>query len=72
MAHFKIDAESYRPVEAHGAERWRTGQPGARDAAEPRRALPPRIDLRIADTVPVAIDPAALHFFDEETGAALT
>ena len=32
----------------------------------------PRIDLQIADTVPVAIDPGALHFFDEDTGAALT
>ena len=33
--------------------------------------FPPRLDLRIAETIPVAIDTAGLHFFDRETGAAL-
>ena len=33
--------------------------------------FPPRVALRIGDSVPVAVDPDNLHFFDLETGAAL-
>jgi hypothetical protein len=73
MAHFKIDAESYRPVEVHGAGAVENGGSQVLGTQPNLVAhFPPRIDLQIADTVPVAIDPAALHFFDEDTGAALT
>ena len=43
-------------------------------AAQPNLVahFPPRVELQLAETVPVAIDPGALHFFDEETGVALT
>ena len=34
-------------------------------------SFPPRVALRIDEDVQVAIDTARLHFFDEETGAAL-
>jgi multiple sugar transport system ATP-binding protein len=34
-------------------------------------SLPPRVSLRIDEEIPVALDSARLHFFDEETGAAL-
>ena len=33
--------------------------------------FPPRLDLKIGDTIPLAIDTAGLHFFDKQTGAAL-
>lgn len=50
------------------------GPLGGALAAQPNLVahFPPRVELRLADTVPVAIDPGALHFFDEETGVALT
>jgi multiple sugar transport system ATP-binding protein len=34
-------------------------------------SFPPRVMLRLDEQVPVAIDPAHLHFFDVDTGAAL-
>jgi len=34
-------------------------------------SFPPRVSLRLDEQVPVAIDPAHLHFFDVDTGAAL-
>jgi hypothetical protein len=33
--------------------------------------FPPHATLTIGDTVPVAIDPARLHFFDESSGEPL-
>ncbi|MGZ4334013.1 MAG: hypothetical protein ACXVRJ_07035, partial [Gaiellaceae bacterium] len=33
--------------------------------------FPPHATLKIGDQVPVAIDPAGLHFFDPGTGAPL-
>ena len=71
MAYFRIDAEEIRPL---GADEVPTTE-GAESAVVARPNLiahfPPRIDLRIADTIPVALDTAGLHFFDRETGAAL-
>jgi ABC-type sugar transport system ATPase subunit len=80
MAHFHVDVDAYRAIEARsagavdgdGAEDL--GSPlGGALAAQPNLVahFPPRIELQLGDTVPVAIDPGALHFFDEETGAAL-
>jgi hypothetical protein len=73
MAHFKIEAESYRPVESRGAGAVDDGG-GQVLGTQPNLVahFPPRVDLRIADTVPVAVDSGAFHFFDEETGAALS
>jgi multiple sugar transport system ATP-binding protein len=76
MAYLKIDATQVRPVgtdetevleapEATGAEGVATTRPNL------LAHFPPRLDLRIADTIPVAVDTAGLHFFDPETGAAL-
>jgi multiple sugar transport system ATP-binding protein len=79
MAHFHVDVDAYRAIEARGAGPAdggadELGSPlGGALAAQPNLVahFPPRVELRLADTVPVAIDPGALHFFDEETGAAL-
>ena len=79
MAHFHIDADAYRPIEARGAGRTAaaTSSAGRSVALSPRNRTSSRTSRRVsscgsADTVPFAIDPGALHFFDEETGAALT
>lgn len=72
MAHFSVDVEPYRSIAARGAGAPGTGEDEALRSQQNLVAnFPPRIDLRLGDTVPVAIDPGALHFFDEETGAAL-
>jgi multiple sugar transport system ATP-binding protein len=77
MAYLKIDAAQVRPVGADEAEVPEASEASGEEegVATTRPNLiahfPPRIDLRIADTIPVAIDIAGLHFFDPETGAAL-
>jgi multiple sugar transport system ATP-binding protein len=72
MAYFHVEADAVRTPGTHGA--------GVEEQAEPEEgiarpnlvaAFPPRIDLRLDDTVPIAVDIETLHFFDEETGAAL-
>ena len=71
MAHFRIDAQQVR---AAGADEVPAGGEGdGVIAARPNLVahFPPRLDLRLGDTIPVAIDSAGLHFFDKETGAAL-
>lgn len=71
MAYLRIDATSVRPVGADEME-----APSAEEGAVTTRPnliahFPPRLDLRLAETIPVAVDTAGLHFFDRETGAAL-
>jgi multiple sugar transport system ATP-binding protein len=72
MAHLHIDAEQVRP---EGAEEPELPDESGDSAVVARPNLiahfPPRLDLRIGDTVPLAIDSAGLHFFDKQTGAAL-
>jgi len=73
MAYFTIDAKAVR-TEAHAMkEDAPTEGSGSIAAARPNLIahFPPRVVLRIGDSVPVAIDPDNLHFFDQETGAAL-
>jgi multiple sugar transport system ATP-binding protein len=71
MAHLLIDAEQVLP---EGAERPELPEEG--DSAVVARPnlvahFPPRLDLSIGDTIPLAVDSAGLHFFDKQTGAAL-
>ncbi len=70
QAYFHIDADPVRPPGTHGA-----GPEEGVDAgiAQPNlvASFPPRVELRLGSRVPVAVDPGSLHFFDEETGAAL-
>jgi multiple sugar transport system ATP-binding protein len=73
MAYFTIDAKAVR-TEAHAMkEDAPTEGSGSIAGARPNLIahFPPRVVLRIGDSVPVAVDPDNLHFFDQETGAAL-
>jgi multiple sugar transport system ATP-binding protein len=72
MAYFHMDAEAPHTPRVPGA--------GVEDTEEVEEGIarpnlvahfPPRVSLHLGDTVPVAVDAANLHFFDEETGAAL-
>jgi multiple sugar transport system ATP-binding protein len=72
MAYFHVDADRVRTVAAAGA--------GPEDAADKEEGIarpnlvahfPPRVELRLGGAVQVAVDTSSIHFFDEETGAAL-
>jgi multiple sugar transport system ATP-binding protein len=72
MAYFHVDADRVRTVAAAGA--------GPEDAADEEEGIarpnlvahfPPRVELRLGGAVQVAVDTSSIHFFDEETGAAL-
>jgi multiple sugar transport system ATP-binding protein len=72
MAYLRIDAKQVRPVGVDVEDR-----PGDDEGVAGIRPnliahFPPRLDLRIAETIPVAVDTAGMHFFDKETGAALS
>jgi multiple sugar transport system ATP-binding protein len=70
MVYLAIDATRVRPEGAEEEEA--AGEEGVAGTRPNLIAhFPPRLDLRIAETVPVALDTAGLHFFDRETGAAL-
>jgi len=72
MAHLHIDAKQVRP---EGAEEPELPDEVGESVVVARPNLiahfPPRLDLRIGDTIPLAVDTAGLHFFDKQTGAAL-
>jgi len=76
MAHLRVDAPAARHPETTGAAPLESDEGSLNDALGSQPNLvaqfPPRVILKLQDTVPVAIDPGALHFFDEETGAALS
>ena len=71
MAHFHIDATQVRPEGADEIELPEEGDSAVVTRPNLIASFPPRIDLRIGETIPLAIDSAGLHFFDKETGAAL-
>jgi multiple sugar transport system ATP-binding protein len=72
MTHLHVDAQAVRP---EGAEQPELEDEDGDSTVVARPNLiahfPPRLDLRIGDTIPLAIDSAGLHFFDKQTGAAL-
>jgi multiple sugar transport system ATP-binding protein len=71
MAHLHIDAEAVLPEGTEAPDLSVDGDSAV--VARPNLVahFPPRLDLRIGDTMPIAIDSAGLHFFDKESGAAL-
>ena len=78
MAYLKVDATQVVPAGTHDTEVLEApeGMSGDDEGVATTRPnliahFPPRMDLRIAETIPVALDVAGLHFFDPETGAAL-
>jgi multiple sugar transport system ATP-binding protein len=70
MAYLHVDADSVRTTGTQGA-----GPEEAEDEGivKPNLVahLPPRIDIQLADQVQIGVDTSSMHFFDEETGAAL-
>jgi multiple sugar transport system ATP-binding protein len=74
MVHLHIEATPVRPA-AQDEDPAVTNGSAPSDAVVSRPNLighfPPRLELEIAETIPVAIDTAGLHFFDKETGEAL-
>jgi multiple sugar transport system ATP-binding protein len=75
MAYFQVDAEAPMAPETTGAGVAVPEEPEPEEGvvAPPNLIahFPPRVPLRIGERVPVAVDTDSLHFFDEETGAAL-
>ena len=71
MAYFHVDAKQVRPEGTDEEELPEEGESTVVERPNLIASFPPRVDLRIGDTVPLAIDTAGLHFFDKETGAAL-
>jgi multiple sugar transport system ATP-binding protein len=69
MAYLNIDAEAVRPPGSRAEEGNGSGE--ALAAPNLVADFPPRVELTLAETIPVAVDTESLHFFDEETGAAL-
>jgi multiple sugar transport system ATP-binding protein len=70
MVYLAIDATRVRP---EGTDEEEVSGGGGVAGSRPNLIahFPPRIELRIAETIPIALDTAGLHFFDRETGAAL-
>ena len=62
-----------RSVASRSSRNWSPLTPRASLRERPNfvASFPPRVSPRIDEEVQVAIDTARLHFFDEETGAAL-
>ncbi len=73
MVYLKIDATRVRPAGADEGEEEGPEDDEAVVGIRPNLIahFPPRLDLRIGETIPIAVDAAGLHFFDKETGAAL-
>jgi multiple sugar transport system ATP-binding protein len=69
-AYFHVDAAAVQAdagtVESNGSGRTAVvGRPNL------VASFPPHLALRLGDVLPVAVDPAQLHFFDAESGAPL-
>jgi multiple sugar transport system ATP-binding protein len=69
MAYFHVDAEPVRPPGTVAPELEEVEE----GIAQPNLVahFPPRVDLRLGERARVAVDTDTLHFFDEESGAAL-
>jgi len=72
MAYLRIDATQVRPVGVDEEDLPEDNEGVAGIRPNLIAHFPPRLDLRIAETIPVAVDTAGMHFFDQETGAALS
>jgi multiple sugar transport system ATP-binding protein len=69
MVYLWVDAEAVRPA---GVDEGAAEEPDE-GVARPNLIahFPPRLDVRLGDTIPIAVDTAGLHFFDRASGAAL-
>jgi ABC-type sugar transport system ATPase subunit len=75
MAYFKLDARQVSSGAVTVDETLVEHEDDAETVVGSRpnlvAAFPPHVQLRLGDDMPVAVDPGALYFFDEETGAPL-
>jgi multiple sugar transport system ATP-binding protein len=77
MAYFKVDAQTVRPGVDHADEELEADEESGEGVTAARPNLvasftaSEALSLRLDEQIPVAVDVARLHFFDEETGAPL-
>jgi multiple sugar transport system ATP-binding protein len=71
MAYLEIDARPVRPAGADEVDEATDEESVAARRPNLVAHFPPRLELSIDETIPVALDTAGLHFFDRESGAAL-
>jgi multiple sugar transport system ATP-binding protein len=71
VCYFRVDVPTLGSVEGDDDEAVVETESIVAERPNFVASLPPRVSLRIDEEMFVAIDVARLHFFDEETGAAL-
>jgi multiple sugar transport system ATP-binding protein len=72
VAHFRIEAETVRPLDLEEEEEPEPDGEGV-TSTRPNlvAAFPADVQLKLGEQVPVAVEVDKLHFFDRETGAPL-
>ena len=73
MAYFKIDARQIEAETIADADELASEDEASVVGSRPNlvASFPPHVQLRLGDSVPIAVDARNLHFFDEESGAPL-
>jgi multiple sugar transport system ATP-binding protein len=73
MAYFKVDARQIEAESIADADELASEDEASVVGSRPNlvASFPPHVQLRLGDSVPIAVDARNLHFFDEESGAPL-
>jgi multiple sugar transport system ATP-binding protein len=73
MAYFRVDARAVKSEAAPEEEELESGSGETIVGSRPNlvASFPPHVQLRLGDEIPIAVDTAKLHFFEEASGAPL-